>query len=67
MGGLGVPELLIVLVIAVAVFGAGRLAGIGAALGNSVRDFRKAVKEDDAPVDAKVALRDGEVREAHRQ
>jgi sec-independent protein translocase protein TatA len=58
---------LIVLVIAVAVFGAGRLAGIGAALGNSVRDFRKAVKEDDAPVDAKPALRDGEVREAHRQ
>jgi sec-independent protein translocase protein TatA len=58
---------LIVLVIAVAVFGAGRLAGVGAALGNSVRDFRKAVKEDDAPVDAKPALRDGEVRAVHRQ
>ena len=67
MGGLGVPELLIILVIAVAVFGAGRLAGIGAALGNSVRDFRKAVKEDDEPVDAKPALRDGEVREVQRQ
>ena len=67
MGGLGVPELLLILVIAVAVFGAGRLAGVGAALGNSVRDFRKAVKEDDEPVDAKPALRDGEAREAHRQ
>ena len=67
MGGLGVPELLIILVIAVAVFGAGRLAGIGSALGNSVRDFRKAGKEDDAPVYAKPALRDGEAREVHRQ
>ena len=67
MGGLGVPELLIILLIVIALFGASRLAGVGAALGSSVRDFRKAVKEDDEPVDAKPALRDGEAREVHRQ
>ncbi|MBX0326253.1 twin-arginine translocase TatA/TatE family subunit [Oscillochloris sp. ZM17-4] len=51
MFGLGVPELLIILVIIIAVFGAGRLAGIGGALGGSIREFKKAVKDDDAPKD----------------
>ena len=67
MGGLGVPELLIILLIVVVLFGASRLAGVGAALGNSVREFRKSVKEDDAPVEAKPAQRDGKAREAYRQ
>ena len=47
MAGFGVPELLIILVIVIALFGASRFAGVGAALGNSVRDFRKTVKEED--------------------
>ena len=49
MGGLGAPELMIILLIVIVLFGASRLAGIGGALGNSVREFRKSVKEDDAP------------------
>ncbi|NTW00416.1 MAG: twin-arginine translocase TatA/TatE family subunit [Oscillochloris sp.] len=49
MFGLGVPELLIILVIIIAVFGAGRLAGIGGALGGSIREFKKAVRDDEAP------------------
>ena len=47
MGGLGVPELLIILVIVIAIFGVGKLAGIGGALGNSVREFRKSVHDDE--------------------
>jgi sec-independent protein translocase protein TatA len=47
MFGLGVPELLIILVIIIAVFGASRLAGIGGALGGSIREFKKAVKDED--------------------
>ncbi len=42
-------ELLIILAIVIAVFGAGRIAGIGAALGSSIREFKKAVREDDEP------------------
>lgn len=49
MFGLGWGELLIILIIVIAIFGAGRLAGIGGALGSSIREFKKAVKEDDAP------------------
>ncbi len=45
IGGLGPQELLIILVIVIVLFGASRLAGIGGALGQSVREFRKATKD----------------------
>ncbi|GEM_PF-6970436 len=37
----GIPELLIILVIIIAVFGVGKLANVGSALGKSVKDFRE--------------------------
>lgn len=40
-GSLGPLELLIILLIVIALFGAGRIAGVGRALGTSVREFRK--------------------------
>ena len=46
MAGFGVPELLIILVIVVILFGASRLAGVGAALGKSVVEFKKGVRDD---------------------
>lgn len=45
--GLGPVELIIILVIVVLVFGAGRLSDVGSALGKSIRDFRKASEEDE--------------------
>ena len=47
MGDIGVPELLIILAIAIAVFGAGRIAGTGKALGTSIKEFRRAIREDE--------------------
>ncbi|HEY0739502.1 MAG TPA: twin-arginine translocase TatA/TatE family subunit [Herpetosiphonaceae bacterium] len=47
MLGLGAPELLIILVIVIAIFGASRLAGIGGALGGSIREFRRSVRDDE--------------------
>ena len=38
---IGAPELLIVLGIIVVVFGAGKLSGLGAALGKSIREFHE--------------------------
>jgi sec-independent protein translocase protein TatA len=55
MFGLGWGELLIILVIIIAIFGAGRLAGIGGALGGSIKEFKKAVRDEDAPVGEKKA------------
>ena len=40
--GIGIPELIIILVIVMIIFGVGRLTEIGGALGNSIREFRRA-------------------------
>lgn len=45
---LGPWELLIILAIVIAIFGAGRIAGIGGALGGSIREFKKAVRDDES-------------------
>lgn len=47
MFGLGMPELIIILVIIVIIFGAGRLPEIGAGLGKGIRNFRKATRGDE--------------------
>jgi sec-independent protein translocase protein TatA len=47
--GLGVPELLIILAVVLLIFGASRLADIGGAMGKSIREFRKASREEDEP------------------
>lgn len=47
MFGLGVGELLIILVIVLVIFGAGKLPDIGEGLGRGIRNFRKAVKTPD--------------------
>jgi sec-independent protein translocase protein TatA len=47
MFGLGIGELLIILVIVLVIFGAGKLPDIGRGLGEGIRNFRKAVKTPD--------------------
>jgi sec-independent protein translocase protein TatA len=47
MFGFGMPELIVILVIVLVVFGAGRLPEIGGALGKSIRNFKKAADGKD--------------------
>jgi sec-independent protein translocase protein TatA len=55
MPNLGPTELIIILVIILAIFGAGKLAGLGGALGKGVKDFRTSMKEEsDADDEGKV-------------
>jgi len=42
MFGFGMPELVVILVIVLVVFGAGKLPEIGGALGKSIRNFKRA-------------------------
>ena len=42
LGSIGLPELLIILVIIIIIFGVGRLPEIGGALGKGIREFRRA-------------------------
>ncbi|MCH8090303.1 MAG: twin-arginine translocase TatA/TatE family subunit [Chloroflexi bacterium] len=48
--GIGLPELLIVLVIIIIIFGVGRLPEIGGALGKGLREFKKSSSEVDKVV-----------------
>jgi sec-independent protein translocase protein TatA len=45
MFGIGMPELLIILVIILIIFGAGKLPEIGSALGRGIKNFKKATRE----------------------
>jgi len=45
MFGLGMPELLVILGIAILVFGATRLPEIGSGIGKAIKNFKKSIQE----------------------
>jgi len=47
MFGIGIPELLVLLLIALVIFGANKLPEIGAGLGKAIKNFKKAATEPD--------------------
>jgi sec-independent protein translocase protein TatA len=53
MGGFGWQELLIILAIVALIFGVGKVADVGPALGKAISGFRKAVKEPEEEDQAK--------------
>jgi len=46
MGSIGMPELIIILVIALIIFGAGKLPQIGENMGKAIRNFRNATEKE---------------------
>jgi sec-independent protein translocase protein TatA len=49
MFGLGMPELIVLLVIVLLIFGVGKLPQIGEGLGKAIRGFRRSVSEPEPP------------------
>lgn len=52
---LGVMEILLILVLALVLFGGKRLSGVGKALGTSIREFKKEVTNEDESAENKSA------------
>ncbi len=46
MFGIGLPELLVILLVCLLLFGANRLPDIGRSLGEGIREFKKSMKDD---------------------
>jgi len=51
MFGLGMPELLVILLIALLIFGAAKLPQIGKAIGKTISEFKKGMKEIESDSD----------------
>ena len=62
LGPVGTPELIIILVVVLLIFGVGRISGVGRELGSSIKEFRRAVKEEDKPDDATTVVQQAQVQ-----
>jgi len=65
MGRIGGGELLIIALIALLLFGAGRLSDIGKGLGEGIKNFKKGLKDEPEPGDSKqLDVKPGESKKA---
>jgi sec-independent protein translocase protein TatA len=53
MGPIGIPELIVILLIVVLIFGASRLPEIGKGLGKAITNFKSSMKEGQKETDRK--------------
>jgi sec-independent protein translocase protein TatA len=63
MGSVGLPEILLIALIALLLFGAGRIADIGKGLGQGIKNFKQGLKEAD-DVGAEKKLGEGTVMDS---
>ena len=54
LGRVGLPELIIILLIVILIFGANRLPELGRGVGKSIRNFKDAMRDHDGPQDPSV-------------
>lgn len=64
-GSLGAPELIVIFLVALIVFGPSKLPEFGKSLGEAIRGFKRAINEaEKTPIES--APTSGEVRDTHK-
>ena len=58
MFGIGIPELLIIMVIVLVIFGAGKLPDIGAGMGKAIKNFKGATSEIEHKYPEKIEVKE---------
>jgi sec-independent protein translocase protein TatA len=53
MFGIGMPEMMVILIVALVFFGPGKLPELGSSIGKAIRGFKKAVAEPEEKPDPK--------------
>ncbi len=64
LGGIGMSELMIILVIVLVIFGAGKLPEVGAALGKGIKNFKSSMTENTEDKSAKADIEDKTKKDA---
>ncbi|MBX3190991.1 MAG: twin-arginine translocase TatA/TatE family subunit [Labilithrix sp.] len=73
MGSIGAPELIVIALIALLLFGAGRIADIGKGLGQGIKNFKQGLKEagdedeDEKPAKAEKSEKAEKKKEAKKE
>ena len=62
--GIGAPELIIILVIVMIIFGVGRLPEVGGAMGKAIREFRKSQTPSEAGTEVDEEAKEEEEKSA---
>lgn len=58
-GSLGLPELLLIALIVIIIFGAGKLPQLGRGLGEGIKNFKNAIKGEGSPKDGQGPKNEG--------
>lgn len=66
LGGLGAPELIVIALIALLLFGAGRIADIGKGLGQGIKNFKQGLKEAGDVEEDKDEVLDAKAKKAEK-
>ncbi len=62
LGNIGIPELILILVVALVIFGPGKLPEIGKSLGKSIGEFKEALKKTEDTIKKETQDKNDEVK-----
>lgn len=63
LGNIGIPELILILVVALVIFGPGKLPEVGRSLGKSIGEFKEALKKTENTITSELHNEDNDEKQ----